>query len=44
MAELLIETANELEHRPVTHRIFPHPLPFNLIPQIDKFQVSLFVQ
>jgi aspartate-semialdehyde dehydrogenase len=38
MAELREQTENYLAGRPVTHELFAHPIPFNVIPQIDKFQ------
>lgn len=38
MEELLVETGNYLAEKPVGHKIFVHPIAFNLIPQIDKFQ------
>lgn len=38
MAELEEQTRNQLEGRPVTNSVFRHPIPFNLIPQIDAFQ------
>ncbi|HYG85771.1 MAG TPA: aspartate-semialdehyde dehydrogenase [Azospirillum sp.] len=38
MAELEEQTRNQLEGKPVTHAVFRHPIPFNLIPQIDAFQ------
>jgi aspartate-semialdehyde dehydrogenase len=40
MTELLEGTANVLNKEPVVHSVFVHPLPFNLIPHIDKFLVS----
>jgi len=36
--ELLEATRNHLEGRPVGHKIFQHPIPFNVIPHIDAFQ------
>lgn len=41
MTELLAGTASHLEGKPVNNQVFVHPLPFNLIPHIDKFQVSI---
>jgi aspartate-semialdehyde dehydrogenase len=41
MTELLAGTADHLAQKPVKNHTFPHPLPFNVIPQIDVFQVSL---
>ncbi len=38
MAELEEQTRNRLEGRPVTNSVFRHPIPFNVIPQIDAFQ------
>ena len=38
MQELLEETRNYLEGRPVAHKVFQHPIPFNVIPHIDAFQ------
>ncbi len=38
MRELLEETRNHLEGRPVGHQVFQHPIPFNVIPHIDAFQ------
>lgn len=38
MAELKEQTRNYLDGKPVTHTEFAHPIPFNLIPQIDVFQ------
>ncbi len=35
--ELLQETRNYLDGRPMGNRKFQHPLPFNVIPHIDKF-------
>lgn len=37
MRELESETANYLAEKPVSHKEFAHPIPFNLIPQIDVF-------
>lgn len=39
MEELLSGTASHLKGEPVRNSVFAHPLPFNLIPHIDKFQV-----
>jgi aspartate-semialdehyde dehydrogenase len=39
MVELLDGTKASLAAEPATHSVFAHPLPFNLIPHIDKFQV-----
>lgn len=38
MDELLSGTAAHLKGEPVVNNVFAHPLPFNLIPHIDKFQ------
>ena len=38
MEELLQETASKLAGKNVSNSVFVHPLPFNLIPHIDKFQ------
>jgi len=38
MAELEEQTRNQLDGKPVTNAVFRHPIPFNLIPQIDAFQ------
>jgi aspartate-semialdehyde dehydrogenase len=38
MEELKTQTQNYLEGKKVENKIFAHPIPFNLIPQIDKFQ------
>ena len=38
MSELLEETRNYLEGKPVGHKVFQHPIPFNVIPHIDSFQ------
>jgi aspartate-semialdehyde dehydrogenase len=40
MAELLSSTADYLAKKPVENKVFVHPIAFNLIPHIDKFQVS----
>jgi aspartate-semialdehyde dehydrogenase len=37
MEELLQGTRAKLNGEPVTNTVFAHPLPFNLIPHIDKF-------
>lgn len=41
MEELLAGTGAKLRGEKVTNSVFAHPLPFNLIPHIDKFQVLL---
>lgn len=38
MDELKNGTRDLLDGKPVVNKIFAHPLPFNVIPQIDKFQ------
>mmetsp|Transcript_52942 Transcript_52942/g.148563 ORF Transcript_52942/g.148563 Transcript_52942/m.148563 type:complete len:120 (+) Transcript_52942:94-453(+) len=38
MDELKSGTRDWLDGKEVTNKIFAHPLPFNVIPQIDKFQ------
>ncbi|WP_293173102.1 aspartate-semialdehyde dehydrogenase [Oceanithermus sp.] len=38
MQELLDETRNFLDGKPVNHKTFQHPIPFNVIPHIDAFQ------
>jgi aspartate-semialdehyde dehydrogenase len=38
MEELITETKNYLEGKEVGHKVFQYPIPFNLIPHIDKFQ------
>lgn len=40
MEELLTGTATKLQGGQVVNTVFAHPLPFNLIPHIDKFLVS----
>jgi aspartate-semialdehyde dehydrogenase len=40
MEELLKGTAAKLAGEEYPNNVFVHPLPFNLIPHIDKFQVS----
>lgn len=37
MAELEEQTRNRLEGKPVVNTVFRHPIPFNVIPQIDVF-------
>jgi aspartate-semialdehyde dehydrogenase len=39
MRELLDGTRAKLDGEEVSNSVFAHPLPFNLIPHIDKFQV-----
>jgi aspartate-semialdehyde dehydrogenase len=38
MAELEEQTKNYLEGKEVGNEVFAHPIPFNVIPHIDKFQ------
>lgn len=40
MSELEEETKKYLNGEKADHKIFAHPIPFNLIPHIDKFQVN----
>ena len=40
MEELEAGTAAYLKGETPAHSVFAHPLPFNLIPHIDKFQVG----
>lgn len=40
MQELIDGTKEQLEGKAPSHSVFAHPLPFNLIPHIDKFQVK----
>lgn len=42
MEELLEGTRAKLDGKEPHHSVFAHPLPFNLIPHIDKFQVFEF--
>jgi aspartate-semialdehyde dehydrogenase len=44
MNELSEQTANYLEDKEVSHKNFAHPIPFNLIPHIDKFQENLYTK
>jgi aspartate-semialdehyde dehydrogenase len=41
MEELLSGTSEKLAGKDPQNKVFVHPLPFNLIPHIDKFQVRL---
>ena len=41
MEELLEGTREKLSGKEPGHSVFAHPLPFNLIPHIDNFQVCL---
>ncbi len=38
MSELLEQTKNALENKPVTNEVFAHSIVFNVIPHIDSFQ------
>jgi aspartate-semialdehyde dehydrogenase len=38
MEELEVQTRNRLDGKPVSNSVFRHPIPFNVIPQIDSFQ------
>lgn len=38
MEELKVQTQNYLQGNTVENHVFAHPIPFNLIPAIDKFQ------
>ena len=38
MAELTEQTRNYLAGKKVTNEVFVHPIPFNVIPHIDRFQ------
>ena len=42
MEELKQGTLTKLQGGSPDHAVFAHPLPFNLIPHIDKFQVRLW--
>jgi aspartate-semialdehyde dehydrogenase len=44
MAELETEAKNYLEGKEVKNEFFAHPIPFNLIPHIDKFQDNGFTK
>jgi len=44
MEELESGTKKALASEPVDHEIFAHPLPFNVIPHIDKFQDNLYTK
>jgi aspartate-semialdehyde dehydrogenase len=41
MTELMEGTKASLAEERVVNAVFAHPLPFNLIPHIDKFQVRV---
>lgn len=40
MLELEEQTKNYLNGLPIENKVFVHPIPFNLIPHIDKFQTN----
>jgi len=44
MSELLEETRNYLDGKPVGHKVFQHPIPFNVIPHIDSFQDNAYTR
>jgi len=44
MEELETETQKVLQGEKASHKIFPHPLPFNVIPHIDKFQDNKYTR
>tara|TARA_Y100000310_G_C20676559_1_gene813416 strand:- start:2016 stop:3035 length:1020 start_codon:yes stop_codon:yes gene_type:complete len=44
MTELLQQTENYIEGRPVVNEIFQWPIPFNVIPHIDKFQDNQYTK
>ncbi|WP_457630311.1 aspartate-semialdehyde dehydrogenase [Oceanithermus sp.] len=44
MQELLDETRNYLEGKPVGHKVFQHPIAFNVIPHIDAFQDNAYTR
>lgn len=44
MQELVEETRRVLDGGEAENHIFAHPIPFNLIPQIDKFQDNLYTK
>uniref|UniRef100_A0A7R9WUN3 aspartate-semialdehyde dehydrogenase n=1 Tax=Craspedostauros australis TaxID=1486917 RepID=A0A7R9WUN3_9STRA len=44
MDELLEGTAAYLDGKSPNNDVFAHPLPFNVIPQIDKFQDNLYTK
>ena len=44
MEELEKETRNHLEGKEVNNEIFAHPIPFNVIPHIDKFQENMYTK
>lgn len=44
MDELINETKNYLEGKEAGHKVFQYPIPFNLIPHIDKFQDNAYTK
>ncbi len=44
MQELLHESKNYIEGKPVENKIFAHPIPFNLIPHIDVVQENKYTK
>jgi aspartate-semialdehyde dehydrogenase len=44
MNELLVQTENYIEGRPVINENFVWPIPFNVIPHIDKFQDNQYTK
>jgi aspartate-semialdehyde dehydrogenase len=44
MTELLQQTENYIEGRPVVNETFQWPIPFNVIPHIDKFQDNQYTK
>lgn len=44
MQELLEQTRRVLDGEKAENQVFVHPIPFNLIPQIDKFQDNLYTK
>ncbi len=44
MQELLDETRNYLDGKPVGHKVFQHPIAFNVIPHIDAFQDNAYTR
>lgn len=44
MQELLQETKRVLDGGKAENHVFVHPIPFNLIPQIDKFQDNFYTK
>lgn len=44
MDELTAQTKNYLEGKEVANSVFSHPIPFNVIPHIDKFQENKYTK